>query len=182
MLAAEPVAADPRTTERRIAVACALGLAVSLLAMGLVLGPRPDLDAVAAEPMFWLKLAVPVSLAASFGAASLRLARPAGRPGRGRLCAALVLVVLWATAYLDLAHVPPERRAALIEGSSAWPCVVSIALLSLPPVLALFVAIRGLAPTRLAAMGLSAGALCGSLAATAYAFRCTETAMPFLAV
>jgi hypothetical protein len=61
-------------------------------------------------------------------------------------------------------------------------CVVSIALLSLPLLLAMFVALRGLGPTRLRAAGVVAGGFAGAAAALVYAVHCTEMALPFLAV
>jgi hypothetical protein len=57
-----------------------------------------------------------------------------------------------------------------------------IALLSLPILAALFIALRSLAPTRLRAAGAAAGALAGGVAAAAYALHCNEMALPFLAI
>ena len=182
MLAAGPVAVGRHTVERRLAGAAALGLAVSATAMLAFLGLRPDLAAAAALPMFWLKLAVPILLAAAFAIASARLASPGGVPAWGWLAAAALLLALWAMAFAEVARVPPDQRAAMIEGASAWPCVASIGLLSVPPMVSLFIAIRGLAPTRATRAGLAAGALAGSLAAAVYALHCNETALPFLAV
>ena len=45
-----------------------------------------------------------------------------------------------------------------------------------------FVALRGLAPTRLRAAGMVAGGLAGAAAALVYAVHCNEMALPFLAV
>ena len=41
---------------------------------------------------------------------------------------------------------------------------------------------RGLAPTRLLLAGLVAGGCAGGLGAAVYAFACTETSAPFLAI
>jgi hypothetical protein len=81
-----------------------------------------------------------------------------------------------------VAGAPPGRRLALVAGDSALACVASIAVLSLPLLIALFIALRGLAPTRPAAAGAAGGALAGGIAAAVYALHCTEMALPFLAV
>ena len=70
----------------------------------------------------------------------------------------------------------------MIEGSSALSCVAGISLLSLPLLFAMFVALRGLGPTRLPVAGMAAGGLAGAVAASVYAVHCTEIALPFLAV
>jgi hypothetical protein len=52
----------------------------------------------------------------------------------------------------------------------------------LPPVAALFLALRAGAPTRPAAAGAIAGLLGGGLAATLYAINCTDDSPLFVAV
>ncbi|HZW72970.1 MAG TPA: NrsF family protein, partial [Caldimonas sp.] len=44
------------------------------------------------------------------------------------------------------------------------------------------VALRSLAPTRLAAAGAAAGALAGGAGAAVYAWHCNEMTLPFVAV
>lgn len=68
----------------------------------------------------------------------------------------------------------------MVKGASALFCVVSIALLSLPLLLAMFVALRSLGPTRLRAAGMAAGGLAGAEAALVYAVHCTEMTLPSL--
>lgn len=182
MLARGPVEADTGLTTRRLSTATAAGFAGALAAMLVVLGPRPDLAAALALPMFWLKLALPLALAAALFAASSRLARPGGRAGSAWVGVAALLLALWALAIADLALAPAAERRSMVEGTSAWSCIASIALLSLPLLVAGFVALRGLAPTSPRAAGLAAGALAGSLAAAVYAWHCTEMTVPFLAL
>jgi len=182
MLASGPTAVDPSTTTRRICAAAAAGLVIAAIVMLAVLGPRPDLASAMSLPMFWLKFAVPLCLAIAFFVASTRLARPGGRAKGAWITAVAALVMLWTVASIDLAAAPTGRRASMVEGTSALFCVVSIALLSLPLLLAMFVALRGLAPIRLGAAGMAAGGLAGAAAALVYAVHCTEMALPFLAV
>ena len=182
MLARGPIEADASATTRRLSLAAAGGLPVVVAAMWVLLGPRHDLAAAATLPMFWMKFMLPLGLAASLWAAVWQLARPGERGSAPRLAAICVLAVFWAAAAFDLATSPSGARWPMVEGLSALPCVASIALLSLPLLAAMFVALRGLAPTRLRAAGAAAGALSGSLAALIYAVHCTEMTLPFLAV
>lgn len=182
MLARGPVRADPREPGRRLALSTTAGLVASTLAMLLVLGPRPDLADASSQPMFWLKLALPLALAGAAFVATSRFARPGDRAEGPTRIAGALLAGLWATALLVVALAPEGARAAIVVGTSALPCVVAIAALSLPLLVAAFVALRSLAPTRPRVAGLAAGALAGSLAAAVYAVHCTETTLPFLAL
>jgi hypothetical protein len=55
-------------------------------------------------------------------------------------------------------------------------------MISLPLFMATLWAMRGLAPTRLALAGASAGLLAGSLGTLVYALHCPESGAPFIAV
>ena len=182
MLASGPTAVDPSTTIRRICSAASAGMVIAAVVMLAVLGPRADLASAMSMPMFWLKFAVPLCLAVAFFIASTRLARPGGEAKGPWTTVIGATALLWTAASIDLAAAPAGERAAMVEGTSALMCVVSIALLSLPLLLAMFVALRGLAPTRLRAAGMVAGGLAGTVAALVYAVHCTEMALPFLAV
>ncbi len=182
MLASGPTVVDPSTTTRRICAAAAVGLAVVTTVMLAMLGPRADLASAMSLPMFWLKFAVPLCLAIAFLVAATRLARPGGRAKGPWIIVAAALVMLWTLASIDLAAAPAGARASMVEGTSAPFCVVSIALLSLPLLIAMFVALRSLGPTRLRIAGMAAGGLAGAAAALVYAVHCTEMAIPFLAV
>lgn len=183
MLARGPVAADPGTTERRLAAATALA-ALAIAAIGLVvLGPRPDLASAAALPAFWLKLAFPLALAFAAFAVSCRLARPGARLAAAGWALALPFVVVAAVALVALAGAASASEAwSLVSGRSALGCFAAIALLALPVLVATHVALRSLAPTRLRAAGAVAGLLAGAVAATVYAIHCDEMAAPFVAV
>jgi hypothetical protein len=61
-------------------------------------------------------------------------------------------------------------------------CPWRILAIGLPVLAGAVWAVRGLAPTRLAAAGLAAGACAGGLGAEIYAVACDETSAPFLAV
>ena len=182
MLARGPVEADLRTTPRRISLATASGLVVAVVAMWSVLGPRPDLASAVAIPMFWLKFMVPLGLAAAFFIASSRLARPGEQAKSAWTAVAMMLVILWVAAVISLWAAPAAQRASMVEGTSSWSCVASIALLAMPLVVCVLLAMRGLAPTRPKWAGAAAGGLAGSVAALVYAVHCTEMTLPFLAI
>lgn len=182
LLATGPTAVDPSTTTRRICAAAAAGWLIAAIAMLAALGPRADITSAMPLPMFWLKFAVPLCLAIAFFVACARLARPGGRAKGAWITVVAALVMLWTASSIDLAAAPADQRASMVEGASALFCVVSIALLSLPLLLAMFVALRGLGPTRLRAAGMAAGGLAGAAAALVYAVHCTEMTLPFLAV
>ena len=181
MLARGPMTTRGPRPLPRLALAASAGSLVAAVAMTTALGLRPDLAAASALPMFWMKLALPLVVAAASLAAASRLARPGDTAtGAGVVVVAAVLGV-WALAVRDLSDVPADARFAVVAGRSAWMCVASIAALSLPLAVAIFVALRGLAPTRPALAGAAAGALAGAGAAAVYALHCSEMAVPFLA-
>ena len=182
MLARSNPGVAPRAVERRLGTTVAAGLALALLAVLATLHPRADLAAAAQLPMFWWKLAVPLVVVTLSFAATRRLACPGQRAGFAAAIGVALLALLWAVAAADIASSPAVARPERVLGHTALPCVALIALLALPVLAALFVALRSLAPTRLPAAGAAAGALAGGIAAAAYAVHCNEMALPFVAV
>jgi len=182
LLARGPVAAEPRLPERRVATAALLTLPVVVIAMLVILGLRADLVAAAGLPMFWLKLAFPLSLAAVAYQAVTRLARPADTAAGAWAGVALVVGTIWVLALGSLLAAAPAERATLILGETAWSCVLGVAGLSLPLFAATLWTLRSLAPTRPRLAGAAAGLFSGALAATVYALHCDEMTMGFLAV
>ena len=168
---AEPVA--QHAIEQRFAVAALAGLAGATVLM---------LAQTLAQPMFWGKLLFAAALALAGVALLRRLARPGLGLGHSLALLALPPVVLWALAALVLGQAAPAERMALILGSTWRSCPFNIAALSVPALAALFWALRGAAPTRLAWAGAGAGLLAGALGTLVYALHCPEMAAPFLAV
>jgi len=177
---AEPVA--PHAIEQRFAVAALAGLAGATVLMLALFGLRPDLAQTLALPMFWGKLLFAAALAVAGVALLRRLARPGLGLGHSLALLALPPVVLWALAALVLGQAAPAERMPLILGSTWRSCPFNIAALSVPALAALFWALRGAAPTRLAWAGAGAGLLAGALGTLVYALHCPEMAAPFLAV
>lgn len=177
---AEPVASS--ATARRHALALGAGGVGALLSMLVLLGVRADLHAALHLSMFWIKLALPVGIALGALIASTRLARPGVAVGwlpTVLLTAPVLGIGLLALHALNGAV--PEARLALLFGRTWTYCPLLIALLSLPVFVATFWAMHGLAPTRPALAGATAGLLAGAVATAVYALHCPEMAAPFLA-
>lgn len=176
----EPV--DLRRPLRHLVGAAVLGLAAAVPLMLWQLGINPDLAVDARRPMFWVKFMVVAAVALGSAVVVLRLGRP-GSPVRsaGR-AAVLPIVALWFLAAVVLLQAAPGDRMPLIMGSSASTCPVSIALLSLPALLLLLLAMRSLAPTHLRLAGAATGLFAGAVGTLAYLLHCPEMEAPFIAV
>jgi len=182
LLAAGAAPVAPHALARRLGVALSAGVAVAAILMATALGPRPDLLQAAVLPMFWMKLAFPAALAVAATVAAARLSRPGMRVGAAWTALALPFAALWLMAAVALVGAAAPDRIALILGSTWRSCPASIAALSAPVLVAVFLALKGLAPTRLALAGAVAGLLAGAMGALVYALHCTEMQAPFLAV
>lgn len=172
-----------RAAHHAFSVRLVAGFLVSLVAMLVVLGPRPDWREIIDLPMFWVKLAFPAGIAVAACWTLRRLAHPGMPVG---MIAALAMVVpvaaVWSLASITLFAAEPGSRIPLVMGTAWWQCVLSIVLLAAPTFLLACWALRVLAPTRLSLTGAVAGAFAGSVGALTYAVHCTEMAAPFLAV
>jgi len=182
MLAAGPVAVEPHAAARRYALALGWGTFGAILLMATILGVRPDLREAAQLPMFWVKFALVVAVAAAGLVVAARLSRPGVWLGRWPLALAAPILSIWTLAAVVLAAAPAAERTALVLGQSWNACPLYIAGLSVPVFVAVLWAMKGLAPTRLRLAGAAAGVLAGGVGATVYAFYCTEMAAPFLAI
>jgi len=164
---------------RRLGLAVLLGLLAAVLMTAALYGVRSDLAEVARTPLFWAKVALPGSLAALGLWLTSRLARPGVRGGVAWGLLGLPLLLLWLGAALSLAGAPLDARADLLFGRTWRTCALNIALLSLPGLVSVFWALRGLAPTRLRQAGAAGGLLAGSTATLAYCLHCPEMGVPF---
>lgn len=178
--AAKPV--PYRVAVRRMGLALGLGFVGAMAVMVLDLGFDPDLAEATHMAMFWVKLAVPGSLCVAAFFVAERLSRPGGRVGAWRIGLAAPVLALWLYGAWVMVQAAPAQRKALVLGDSWRSCAFSIALISVPLLVALFWAVRGLAPTRLALAGASAGLLAGAAATLVYALHCPEMEAPFVSV
>jgi hypothetical protein len=166
----------------RLVLGLGAGVAASAVLMLLWLGLRPDMMPATATPMFWMKFVYALSIAAfGFGLID-RMARPDGKGGIFRGLLFVPLAVIAAVALYRYFQAPPERHMAMLMGGSWRVCARNIVLLSLPIFAGLFWSLRALAPTRLTLAGGAAGVLAGAAGTFIYAFHCTESAAPFVAI
>lgn len=177
---AAPVPAN--AVGRRFAVALSCGFSVAVLLMAVTFGVRADLAQAMGEWILWLKLAFAGSLALAGFMATDRLARPGVRLGGVQAALVAPVLVLWLIAATVLIVAAPAQRADLILGDTWKTCAFNIALISLPLFAASLWAMKGLAPTRLALAGASAGLLAGALGTLVYALHCPESGAPFVAI
>lgn len=175
---AEPVA--PGALRRRYAAAVAGGGIGALLLMVAFYGVRPDLRQAAGDPMFWVKLGLPLALFAAALVAATRLARPGMRLGWSAEALLVPVGVIWMLAAVALVSAAPGERLPLVLGSTWASCPFNIAFLSLPAFAAAFWTMKGLAPTRPVLAGAFSGLLAGTVGAVAYSLHCPEMAPPFL--
>jgi hypothetical protein len=173
---------DAGTPARRLLAASLLGIAGAAPLLLWWLGVNPHLASDAQTPMFWVKWVFVAAVAAAGATLVSRLARP-GAAIRGAVQAVAVpFVALWGLAAVVLLGAARPERMPLTMGSSWSTCPFSIALLSLPALVLLLMAVRSLAPTRLRRAGAAAGLLAGALGALVYVLHCPELEAPFLAV
>jgi hypothetical protein len=182
ILATGAGAVEPNAVGRRYAVALGWGAFGATLLMAILLGVRPDIDAAARLPMFWIKLAFPASVAVASVIAVTRLSRPGVRLGGTRGAIVAPVIVIWLYAAWVLLGAPSAERADLVMGRTWGYCLLGIPTLSVPVFAAALWAMKGLAPTRLALAGAGAGMLAGAIAALVYALHCPEMEAPFLGV
>ena len=176
----EPV--DRHVLTKRFGLAMLAAACGSTILMAVVYGVRPDINPLWTTPIFWAKVAFPLSLAAISLVVTARLSRPGSVVGAAGAALALPFLAVWLAAVVLLWSASPDTRVSLIMGVTWRTCAFNIALLSLPSFIAVFWAIKGLAPTRLRVAGAAGGLLAGSTAAVAYCLHCPEMGVPFWAV
>ena len=171
--------APQRRATATLGAAVAAGAFVSFALMLGLLGIRPDIAQAVHSAGFWLKFFYPLVLAAIALRTAERLARPGApvRPGWELVPVAVVV----AFGLAEWTVMPDALRMPALMGHSAALCPWRIVTLSLPLLLALFLAMRRLAPTRAVLAGTFAGLFAGSAGAWIYSFACDETSAIFLA-
>ena len=166
---------------RWLLLGLAAGTVVSIVLMLTILKPRADLHQAMATPAFWMKI-VYTAVLALLGLVVLQRQARAGADSRHALYALGVPVVALIVLAAVQMSAPEADNAALIMGHTWMVCPWLIVALALPLFAALFLALRSLAPTRLAFAGAAAGLVAGSAAATVYGFHCHEQAAPFILI
>lgn len=182
MLAAGVTPVERGVPARRLGSALAVAAVGAVLLMTIAFGVRPDLSAVMRTPIFWAKLAFPICVAAGAIMATVRLARPGATVGAGRLVVGVGIAAVWIAGLYAVATAAFGDRLAVVLGQTWRVCPFNIVLLSAPGFVAMFAAIRGLAPTRLRTAGAAAGLAASAIATIAYCFHCPEMSPAFWGV
>ncbi len=170
------------TAARRFGISLPVAAVGATALMATVFGVRPDLGAVVKTPIFWEKLALPLCLAIGALLATVRLARPGARIGAGWPVMTTPVLVVWIAATMIVVSTAPEDRLPAILGHSWRSCPFNILLLAVPGFIALFWAVKGLAPTSLRLAGAASGLLASSIATVAYCFHCPEMSPAFWSI
>lgn len=157
------------------------GFAVALALYAVILGPRPHLLAMLAEPRLEFKLVFPWAVAACALGAVLRLSRPGADARRyGRLLLVLA-AVLGAAVATELMVVPPAHWEASWIGHNARFCSTVIPILAFGPLVAALIVLRRGAPTNPALAGAGAGLFAAAVGAALYATHCPDDSPLFVA-
>jgi hypothetical protein len=144
-----------------------IGLSESAVKIGVIVGSRRwkdarnamkrDLAEVALTPIFWAKVALPLCLMIGSLWMSTRLARPGVRPGGSGWLIAAPVAAVWLAGACVLMTAPDDARLALVLGKTWRVCPFNIAMLAVPGFVAMFLALKGLTPTRIAVSGAAGG-------------------------
>ena len=170
------------TAGRRFGIALPLAAIGATLLMATVFGIRPDLGAIVKTAIFWEKLAFPLCVAIGALVSTVRLARPGARVGAGWPVMVTPVVIVWIAAMVVVVSTAPQYRLPAILGQTWRTCPFNILLLSVPGFIAIFWAVKGLAPTRLRLAAAISGLLASSTATVAYCFHCPEMSPAFWSV
>lgn len=165
---------------KRIIFAVATGvLTASLLALATIGLVSPATFATSAP---WVKLAYTAGLLTVATLLTKRLSLPGFQVGRLPLWVLLVIAVMSAAALFDVSKEPSHTYLEVLFSETWLVCPWMVLTYSLPAMIALFWATRGLAPTQLRLAGTAAGLTAGAAGAMGYSFVCPESSMLFVAV
>lgn len=164
---------------RRLGVSLALGGAVTLGAVVFWLRCQPLIPA-ASQGWFWLKAGYSVTLTVSAIMCVRRLATPGASLGGAPWLAVAAIATMASLGVGQLIASDPGVRLAIWLGQTWRVCSPLILLLAAPIFAAMTLALRTLAPTRLAMTGAASGVASGALAAAVYGLHCPEQAAAFV--
>ena len=164
-----------------LAIALAIGGAISTVLFALVLGVRPDVGTALQTWRFDFKI---VTLLTAFAVAiwvAIELARPDASHGKVLLMMLLAPALLVAGVGGELLTVVPDAWLPHAIGSNSRVCLIAIPVMAAAPLVGLLTVLRAGAPRSPAFAGAAAGLLAGSLAALLYATHCVDDSPLFVA-
>lgn len=146
-----------------------------------MIGPRADIATAAHTMRFDMKFVDTLALALPSALLAWRLLRPDARPGALVLTFLAPFLLLGAAVAMELTVVPADLWRTRLIGSNAVHCLTIIPVLSIAPLAALLIAMRGGAPQNPRIAGALAGAAAAGIAATLYASNCPDDSPLFVA-
>jgi hypothetical protein len=181
-LSAELKPVSPRLPGIWLGAAAVVGVIVAAAIMIPWIGLRPDMARVYLSPVFWAKFAYTVAFAGLGIWAAIRLARPGGSIRAPLIGVFVLIAATGALGIVQMLLAGPQSMRALVMGGTALVCPFYVLALSVPVYVIVVVVMRRLAPTNLAAAGFAAGLMAGAVGCWVYAFHCTESGLPFIAI
>jgi hypothetical protein len=166
-----------------LALSLALGVAVAFVQFMLLLGPRPGALQSLSSWRFCFKFVYALMLALPAIFVCSRVVSPLAWPGHRALRPLLFApALLIAAISAELIAHPHATWASKAAGTSPLMCLIWVPLLSLPPFLALILALRRGAPASASFAGGIAGLIAGGAGASLYASHCTDDSPLFVAL
>ncbi len=175
-------ATRPMSLRRPFTMAMIPGVAIAFGLYLAILGPRPHLLGLLAEPRFLFKVCLSFLLVALTARLVLRLGKPGAEIRRATLLLAIVPALLAAGIAAELLSVPVGLWSQKLIGTNALVCLKSIPFLGLAPLAAILFCLRQGAPEHPALAGAAAGLLAGAIGAALYATHCPDDSPLFVAV
>lgn len=179
------LAADTRVVPRNkrrndLAQGILAGAVVTLVATLFAFGLQSGLAQIEGLAPLLMKLAFVSALGIPAFLVVNRLAQPGVESGALTSTVAVPTLMLGALAILQVLMAPTAAWSDIILGGSWQECPLRIALLSLPILVGILIALRRQAPIELRRTGAVAGLLAGAMAAAIYALACTESTAAFV--
>jgi hypothetical protein len=174
--------ARKRTPSAWLAGALLAGGVASAATTYLLFGVRSELAPALRDPGLWLKFVFAAFVALGAFMALARLGTPGREPGRWLDCAWTPFALMAGLGTLTLSAMPQWLEDPWLTDLDWVSCSARVAIVSLPTMVALTLAMRQLAPTQLRLAGSMVGLLSGAVATFAYALYCPEVRIPFVAL
>jgi hypothetical protein len=182
MLSTNVEQVNRRRLVQMVAAAIAIGAALVIAAVFVVLGIRPDLMKAGALAFLVLKLVFTMTVLVPASVFLIRLARPGGERKTPLALLVLPFVGIIILAAVSLAVTPSSHWAKVALGDQWIECLLSIPIIAIVPFAVIVWAVRQTAPTDLTRAGALAGLVAGTVSAIGYALHCTDDTLPFIAL
>ncbi len=159
----------------------AAGAVISALLLLATVGIRKDIGNQISTPAVAFKILETLALVLIAGGILFPVGRPDGQPASRIKLLVLPALALFAAIVGECLSVPTGDLSARWIGAHPLFCLFFIPVLSLAPLVALFIALRQGAPADPGRAGAAAGLAASAIAAALYAWHCTDDSPLFVA-